>query len=293
MSHLELKGSRKAGHTTLSRRYHDPGGVQRLYICSLPDQTAQALRDGGTITIRLHQDAKPDQACWGLDVILNGETFKGPEYLSNDGFDLLLEAKDRFPVEIQGGELTMKKHKLILARHDLQRAEAAVEAALGKVSDIALEVRAMSELHPKLTLKTGDGKYGIVMQANGEAYATRYEKVWRDLTNSPLITALTRELHAAREKIIAQGKDSLGAPELPESYGEEKHLLHLSLDEGFEIIQDSKGIFFATRDGVEIDGLSGDKLAVTLAYELEEARAILSIDADLAAMPAASEAPGF
>ncbi|PTX52287.1 hypothetical protein IQ03_01077 [Gemmobacter caeni] len=274
MSTLELRGARKPGYRSLCRRHHDLGGVDYEYVAMLPDRTAQALLDGGTLRVRLREDARPDQACWRLDVLLNGEVFEGT-FLSDDGFRLLTERDDRFPVRIEGGELTLRKHDLIMARHALERAEAAVHAARDRVSTLALEVLGMTGAETELRLATGDGKYEVVL-SGGDAYATRHGERWRDLTGAPLTVALARELKGCRDAITALGGDPLAPGRTPAHYGAERDLLRLTLTDGSELVQDAEGRFTATRDGVELPGLTGDKLTLTLAYELEGARAALA-----------------
>lgn len=274
MSTLELRGARKPGYRSLCRRHHDLGGVDYEYVAMLPDRTAQALLDGGTLRVRLREDARPDQACWRLDVLLNGEVFEGT-FLSDDGFRLLTERDDRFPVRIEGGELTLRKHDLIMARHALERAEAAVHAARDRVSTLALEVLGKTGAETELRLATGDGKYEVVLSGGG-AYATRHGERWRDLTSAPLTVALARELNGCRDAITALGGDPLAPGRTPAHYGAERDLLRLTLTDGSELVQDAEGRFTATRDGVELPGLTGDKLTLTLAYELEGARAALA-----------------
>lgn len=143
MSTLELRGARKPGYRSLCRRHHNLGGVDYEYIAGLPDRAAQALLNGGAIRVRLREEAQPDQAPWRIDVILGGEVLEGA-YLSNDGFGVLIAEDDLIPVSIEGGELTLRKHELLLARHALERAEAAVHTARDRVSTLALEVLAMS-----------------------------------------------------------------------------------------------------------------------------------------------------
>jgi hypothetical protein len=274
MSTLELRGARKPGYRSLCRRHHDLGGVDYEYVAMLPDRTAQALLDGGTLRVRLREDARPDQACWRLDVLLNGEVFEGT-FLSDDGFRLLTERDDRFPVRIEGGELTLRKHDLIMARHALERAEAVVHKARDRVSTLALEVLGMTGAQPELRLATGDGKYEVVL-SGGDAYATRHGERWRDLTGAPMTVALARELKGCRDAITALGGDPLTPGRTPAHYGAARDLLRLTLADGSELVQDAAGRFTATRDGVELPGMTGDKLTLGLAYELEGARAALA-----------------
>lgn len=274
MSTLELRGARKPGYRSLCRRHHDLGGVDYAYIASLPDRTAQALLDGGTLRVCLREDAKPDQACWRLDVLLNGEVFDGT-FLSEDGFNALTEEDDRFPVRVEGGELTLRKHALLLARHALERAEAAVHKARDRVSTLALEVLGMTGAEADFRLATADGKYEVIV-TGAEAYATRHGERWRDLTDAPLTLALARELKRCRDAITALGGDPLTPGRTPDHYGAERDLLRLTLTDGSELVQDAEGRFTATRDGSEVPGLTGDKLTLTLAYELEGARAALA-----------------
>ena len=274
MSTLELRGARRPGYRNLCRRHHDLGGMVDIHITSLPDQTAQALLDGGTLRVRLRGDAQPDQACWRLDVLLNDEVFEG-SFLSDDGFNTLTEEDDRFPVRIEGGELTLRKHALLLARHALERAETAVHKARDRVSTLALEVLGMTDTDADIRLATADGKYEVIV-TGAEAYATRHGERWRDLTDAPLTLALARELKGCRDAITALGGDPLAPGRTPAHYGAARDLLRLTLTDGSEIVQDAEGRVTATRDGAEVPGLTGDKLTLTLAYEIEGSRAALA-----------------
>jgi hypothetical protein len=292
MSTLELRGARKAGYRTLCRRHHSLGGVDYEHITSLPDRTAQALLDGGTLRVQLREDARPDQACWRLDVTLRGEVFEGA-YLSNDGFGVLTYEEDMFPVHIVGGELTLRKHELLLARHALERAEAAVHTARDRVSTLALGIIEMTRENNGLRLATADGKYEVVETTTGEAYATRYGERWRDLKDAPLTVALARDLQATRDAIAGLGGDPLAQGETPSSYGGERDMLRLSLKDGSEVVQDAQGRFTATIGGEPVAGLTGDKLTLSIAYELEGARAALGALAPQRAQPDPSEVSVF
>lgn len=127
-----------------------------------------------------------------------------------------------------------------------------------------------------LRLATTDGKYEVVANLNGEAYATRYGERWRDLRDAPLTVALAQELNGARAAISALGGDPLEPGETPSSYGSERDMLRLSLKDGSEVVQDAQGKFKATIGGEPVAGLTGDKLTLSLAYELEGARAALA-----------------
>lgn len=274
MSTLELRGARKPGYRTLCRRHHNLGGVDYEHIAGIPERTAQALLDGGEIRIRLRADAQPDQAPWRLDVTLGGEVYEG-SFLSGDGFDVLMAEEDRFPVRLEGGELTLRKHELLLARHALERAEAAVQTARGRVSTLALEVLEMSRVQTGLRLATADGKYEVILTGE-EAYATRHGERWRNLTDAPLTVALARELKGCRDAIAALGGNPIEPGETPSHYGAARDMLRLTLTDGSEIVQDAEGRVSATRNGSELGGLTGDKLTLGLAYELEGARAALA-----------------
>jgi hypothetical protein len=274
MSTLEFRGSRKTGYKTLCRRHHGPGGVDYEYIGSLPDNTAQAIQDGGALRLRLREDANPDQACWCLDVTLRGEVFEGA-LLSNYGYGVLMQEEDRIPVHIEGGELTLRKHELLFARHALERAEAVARTASARVSTLEREIITMTSDQTLLRLATADGKYEVVRTTGGEAYATRNGERWRDLTDAPLTLAIAQELHGTRAAISALGGDPLESGETPSSYGEARDMLRLTLKDGGEVVQDAQGRFSGTMDGVPVPGLTGDKLTLSLAYELEGARAAL------------------
>lgn len=288
MSTLEFRGARKPGYLTLCRRHHQMGGVDYDYIAPLPERTVQALRDGGTLRVQLREDAKPDQACWRLDVTLKGEVFEGT-FLSNDGFGTLMYEEDMFPVHIVGGELTLRKHELLLARHALERAEAAARTARGRVNTLAQGIIEMTRENNGLRLATADGKYEVVETTTGEAYATRYGERWRDLKDAPLTLALARELQGTRDAIAGLGGDPLVQGETPSSYGSERDMLRLSLKDGSEVVQDAQARFKATIGGEPVAGLTGDKLTLSLAYELEGARAALGALAPQLTQPDPSE----
>jgi hypothetical protein len=249
--------------------------VDYEYIASLPDRTVQALRDGGTLRVQLREDAQPDQACWRLDVTLRGEVFEGA-YLSNNGFAVLMDEEDMFPVHLVGGELTLRKHELLLARHALELAEAAVETARDRIKTLESGIIDMTREHNGLRLATADGKYEVVLTGSGDAYATRHGERWRDLKEAPLTLSLARELQGTRGAIADLGGDPLAQGEPPSSYGSERDMLRLSLKDGSEVVQDAKGRFMATFGGEPVSGLTGDKLTLSLAYELEGARAALT-----------------
>lgn len=151
MNTLDLLASGGPGCRILCLRSHGLDGVSRRHVTTLPDRAAQALLEGGNLRIRLREDARPDQACWRLDVLLNGETFEG-SFLSDDGFSALMAADDRSQVLLDGGEKTLRRHALLKARHALERAEAEVVIARDRVSALALEIlgsaRAETETRP-------------------------------------------------------------------------------------------------------------------------------------------------
>jgi len=274
MSTLEFRGSRKTGYQILCRRHHGPCGVDYEYIGSLPDRTAKALRDGGALRLRLREDANPDQACWRLDVTLKGEVFEGL-FLSNGGYGVLMQQEDSIPVHIEGGELTLRKHEMVFARHALEHAEAVARTARARVNTLEQELITMTSDQTLLRLATADGKYEVVRTAEGGAYATRHGERWRDLTDAPLTLAIAQELNDARKAISALGGDPLKPGETPSSYGEARDMLRLTLNDGSEIVQDAQGRFSGTRGGVPVTGLTGDNLTLSLSYELEGARVAL------------------
>ncbi len=276
MTALEFIGSRKPGHTSLYRR--NSSGPRFTFIASLPNKTVEAVRLGGTLLIRLDESAKKNQNPWTLDVILNNKTYKGTS-LSHSELQSLTWADDVIPVRIEGGQITLRKYDLLLARYALEQARAAVKRGEKRVSALETEIVEMSR--PKeIRIGTADEKYEVVLIENGkgglDAYATRNGERWRDLTEAPLTVALARELKGCRDAITALGGDPLTPGRTPDHYGAERDLLRLTLTDGSELVQDAEGRFTATRDGSEVPGLTGDKLTLTLAYELEGARAALA-----------------
>lgn len=272
MRKLEFIGSRAPGHTSLFRR--NASGPRFTFIASLPNRTVEAVQQGGILRVRLDESAKRNQNPWMLDVVLNKKTYKGAS-LSHSELATLIEEDDQLPVRIEGGQLTMRKHALLLARHALERAEAAVKAARDRVSARTMEVIGVTEETAELRLTTADEKYEVILTRE-EAYATRYGERWRDLADAPLTLALARELKGCRDAITALGGDPLTPGRTPTHYGPARDLLRLNLADGSDLVQDAEGRFSANRDGVEVPGLAGDKLTLTLAYELEGARAALA-----------------
>lgn len=136
MSELELRGSRRAGHTTLCRRRHDLGGTDREYVGSLPDESARALRDGGALRVRLREEAAPGQAHWVLEVLHEGRVLPGT-LLCDDRLAVLTAEPDRVPVLIEEGELAHRKRALMRARAELSAAQERVRTLTAEVAEIA------------------------------------------------------------------------------------------------------------------------------------------------------------
>lgn len=151
-----------------------------------------------------------------------------------------------------------------------------VNTARDRVSKLALEILEMTRTETGLRLATADGKYEVVRTVAGDAYATRFGDRWRDLRDAPLVLALAEELREARAAISALGGNPLEPGETPASYGEARDMLRLTLSDGSEVVQDSQGRFSGTLGGVPVPGLTGDNLTLSLAYELEGARAALA-----------------
>jgi hypothetical protein len=232
------------------------------------------IRQGGLLRVRLNEAAKRNEKPWLLDVILNDRKYKGA-ILSHAELKTLIEEDDVLPVRIEGGQLSLRKHDLLVARHALERAKGAVNTARDRIRALETDNIEMSSPHHEIRIALGDGKYEVILTGE-EAYATRYGERWRDLTDAPLTVALARELNGCRDAITALGGDPLAPGRTPAHYGAERDLLRLTLTDGSELVQDAEGRFTATRDGVELPGLTGDKLTLTLAYELEGARAALA-----------------
>lgn len=144
MSSLIFRGSRKPGFRTICRRHHDLGGTDYEYIASIPDEAAQALENGGTLSVRLREDAQPDQARWRLDVVLDGEVHAGC-FLSSGSLGILTAEPDNYiAVVIEGGELTHRKYSLLVAREELVKAETKVRAAQELVQGLEQQIREMT-----------------------------------------------------------------------------------------------------------------------------------------------------
>jgi len=299
MTALAFHGSRAPGHTSLFRRKtSDPVFT---FIASLPNKTVEAVRQGGTLLVRLDERAKNDQSPWQLDVLLNNKTYKGA-HLSHGALKVLIEEDDVIPVRIEGGRLALRKHDLLLARQALERvlerARTAVQNAETRVRDIETEIIDMSRPSTEIRIGTADGKYEVIV-AEKEAYATRHGERWRDLTDAPLTLALARELHGTRAAISALGGDPQEPGQTPSFYGAARDMLRLTLKDGSEIVQDADGRVTATRDGAEVPGLTGDKLTLALAYDLEGARSSLTqlvpglAKAEASNLVNRDESPGF
>ena len=284
MSTLELRGSRRAGFTTLCRRHHDLGGTDYEYVGSLPDVSANAIRDGAELRVRLREEAAPTEAPWSLEVLHEGRILPGT-LLSDDRLAVLTAEPDRIPLLIEEGELAHRKRALMRAREDLTDAEARVIDLKAKIIEIEQEIRGMTGLSEANRLTTADGKYELSWRTDGPGRVRRHGEPWRDLGPGSLPIRLAEELSDLRDRITAAGGDPLEPGEPPAHYGPDRDLLRLDLPGGWELVQDAQGRVSAKIGDIEVSGLAGDKLTLTLAYEVEGARAAL------AALPPDPEAP--
>lgn len=275
MSTLELKGSRKTGHVSLCRRHHDLGGTDYEYVGSLPDESADALRRGGSIRVHLREEAGPDQAHWVLDVIHEERTLPGT-LLSDDRLDVLTFERDRIPVEIEEAELAFRKRALMRAQAELSQAEDLVGSLKNKIIEISREILTMTSQTTIEQLVTADGKYELTWTPEGPGHVRRHGEPWRDLGPGSLPLLLAAELKNLRAQISEAGGDPMIPGEPPAHYGPQRDMLRLTLQDGAELVQDAQGRVSATMGNITLSGLTGDKLTLSLAYEIEGARAALS-----------------
>jgi hypothetical protein len=281
MSKLEFVGSRAPGHSSLHRR--SSPGPRFTFIASLPNRTAEAVRQGGTLRVTLNERARRGHKPWRLDVVLDDKAHKGCS-ISHDQLLTLIAEPDRIPVRVEEGAVAFRKYELLQAEHALRRsrqatdrARAAVQRAEARVTDLQAELMRASGPENEVRIGTSDGRYEVVLIGDEDAFATRHGEAWRDLTDAPLTVAVARDLQSCRDTLLALGGDPMAQGAPPAHYGPDRDLLRLTLTDGSELVQDAEGRFYATtRDGDEVSGMSGDKLALTLAYELEGARAALA-----------------
>lgn len=144
MSALSLRPSvTRPGTRVLTRRSHDLSGVAHEHVATLPEESAVALEEGGSLHVRLREEATRDQAPWILEVSdRDGRTLPGC-FLSDTAFLTLIREPDR--ISVYYDERDMTGRDLQRARHDLEDAEAAVAAARDRIA--RLEAR-LAEASP-------------------------------------------------------------------------------------------------------------------------------------------------
>ena len=130
---------------------------------------------------------------------------------------------------------------------------------------------------PAYSLSLDGGKYEVVRTAAGEIFANRHGERWRELLDEPVIVRLATEVHEARQQITERGGNPLEGGEAPASYGPDKDMLRITLNDGTEIVQTAEGRVHGSRNGSSVEISVGDKLLLSLAYELEGARAALAL----------------
>ena len=57
----------------------------------------------------------------------------------------------------------------------------------------------------RVRVTVADGKYTVVMNAEGRLFALRYGQPWRDCVGDGLILALAHEVEELREKLKEKG----------------------------------------------------------------------------------------
>lgn len=291
-SELVFHGSQRPGTQCLMRRHASLGGTDFEYVGSLPDAAVDALRSGGALWVRLREDAQPGQAYWSLDVVKDGQRFQGT-LLSDDRLNILMRRRDRFAVHIEGGDLTWLKHDLLVARAELEQAESLVAMRKREIDRINAEISENLAAVP-LRVVVDDGRYEVVRNPDGSGFATHYGARWRELEAGSLALRLAEALAKVREEIVAKGGDPLAHGPTPASYGPQRDLLRIALEDGTVLVQTAEGTVTGSRNGKPEPDLVGDKLVLNLAYDLEGARAALQSNLSLsvqAAEPDTTPAP--
>lgn len=66
----------------------------------------------------------------------------------------------------------------------------------------------------RLNISVDNGKYTVIMEANGRLHALRYGQPWQDLSGNNLVYYLAAELGEARERIADLEKVTASAADL-------------------------------------------------------------------------------
>lgn len=138
MSSLELRNSHRPGHKSLVRRYHDLSGTDYVHVASLPAASAEAFGSGGALVVYLRKNPGAEAAPWELRVLHGGVELPGC-FVGDDAKALLFEERDD-RVILAGGELSLKRRALQLARAALARFEAEADATRRRIGDIEREI---------------------------------------------------------------------------------------------------------------------------------------------------------
>lgn len=277
MSSLVFRGPADGTKMSLARRYHDAGGTDYIRIGALPESARDAIRQGGEIRIALREEVGPDIAPWIMSVEHNGESFPCC-YITDSALSVLREQEDWIPVVVEDEPVTLARRKLQLAQIEAGRAKDAYAAALQEVDRLERQIQTIAPGSSTLRVTTSDGKYTVLAHPDDGAQALRQGEPWRDLNDDDFILTLAADLQAARREAEELGIDPCqGLPEdvLRGSEVEGSDLLRVSLSCGAVFIQSQTGATRLEREGEAPLDMTGDNLALGLAYDLEEVRTLL------------------